>query len=285
MLKSAKNIEQWTQIIEPKSKWYKLNLKEIWDYRDLILIFVKRDISTIYKQTILGPVWFLFGPLFTVFTYTFIFSEIAGMSTDGLPAPVFYLAGTVLWNYFQACFNGSSGIFINNTGIFGKVYFPRLVPAISLIISNLVKTLIQTAVFVLFCLYYASKGVIYPNSYIFLTPILFLIMALMSLGIGVIIASFTTKYRDVKQFIGVIITLLMYASPIIYPTSSVPELYKPFIAFNPIVSIVDIFRYAFTGAGTIDVFGFAYSCAFTLVVLIIGLIMFNKVEKNFIDTI
>ena len=277
--------ENWTQIITSKNKWYDINLKEIWDYRDLIGIFVKRNVTTIYKQTILGPIWFLFGPLFTVFTYTFVFNEIAKIPTDGIPAPVFYLAGTTLWNYFDSCFNGASYTFTANAGIFGKVYFPRLIPAISLVISNLLKTGIQLLTFIIFCIYYYSKGQIHPNEYLFLFPFLLILMSVLSLGIGIIISSLTTKYRDVNQFIGVIITLLMYASPIIYPTSSVPDVYKPFVAINPIVPIIDAFRFGFTGAGAIDFGGLIYSVIFSIITLIFGLIIFNKVEKNFIDTI
>lgn len=280
-----KSNENWTQIIEPHNTWYKINFKEIWDYRDLILIFVKRNVTTIYKQTVLGPIWFLFGPLFTVFTYTFVFNEIAKIPTDGIPAPVFYLAGTTLWNYFDACFNGASTTFTSNAGIFGKVYFPRLIPAISLVVSNLLKTGIQLVTFAAFCVYYYSKDEIHPNQYLFLFPFLLFIMSLMSLGIGLLISSLTTKYRDVNQFIGVIVTLLMYASPIIYPTSSVPEIYKPFLSVNPIVPIVDAFRFGFTGAGSVDLYGLLYSSVFTIIILVVGVVAFNKVERSFIDTV
>lgn len=285
---SLKNIneERWTEIITPKVKWYEINLKEIWNYRDLIRIFVRRDIVSIYKHTILGPLWFFLGPLFTVFTYTFVFSYIAKIPTDKIPAPVFYLAGTTLWNYFQACFSATSSTFLNNASIFGKVYFPRLVSPISIIISNLLKLGIQLLMFICFCLYYyfAESGV-YPNLYILLLPFLVLIMGIMAMGLGITISSFTIKYRDLNYFIGVFITLLMYASPIIYPISSVPEIYKPFLALNPIAPIIETFRYSFTGYGTISWYGLGYSFLFAVSILLLGIAVFNKAEKTFIDSV
>ena len=217
----------WTKVISSKQKWFDFELKELWSYRDLTWIFVRRDIVSIYKQTILGPLWFLFGPLFTVFTYTFAFSTIADIPTDGIPAPVFYLAGTTLWNYFQACFNGVSNTFRSNVSVFGKVYFPRLVSPISLVISNLLKLGIQFITFLIFCLYYSFEDSIKMNQYVLLFPFIVLVIGFMSLGLGLIVSSFTVKYRDLNQIIGVFITLLMYATPIIYPTSSVPEVLKP----------------------------------------------------------
>lgn len=276
---------KWTEIISSKNKLINFNFKEIWNYRDLILIFVKRDIVSIYKQTILGPIWFLFGPIFTVFTYSFAFGSIAKIPTDNIPAPVFYLAGTTLWNYFQACFNGASSTFTSNASIFGKVYFPRLIPSLSLVLSNLLKLGIQFITFIIFCAYYYYHNEIHPNIYVLLFPILVVLMALMSLGIGLLISSLTVKYRDVNQFIGVIMMLLMYASPIIYPSSSVPVFFKPYLNLNPISPIIDAFRFGFTGAGGFEINSLLYSFLFTLVVLFIGLIYFNKVEKTFIDTI
>lgn len=254
------------------------------EYKELIFVLVKRDIVSIYKQTILGPVWFLFGPLFTIFTYTFAFSKIANIPTDGIPAPVFYLAGTILWNYFQACFNGASNTFNANANIFGKVYFPRLIPSISLVFSNLLKLGLQFIVFLIFVFYYTNKGLISPNTSIVYFPFLIIIMATMALGIGLIISSMTVKYRDINQLIGAFLMLLMYASPIIYPSSSVPNFIKPYIGLNPIVPIIDAFRYAFTGAGSISFTGLTYSLAFSFVTLFVGIIAFNKVEKTFIDS-
>lgn len=274
----------WTKVISSKNKLFDLNFREIIDYKELIFVLVKRDLVSIYKQTVLGPIWFLFGPLFTVFTYTFAFNEIAHIPTDGIPAPVFYLAGTILWNYFQACFNGSSNTFNANANIFGKVYFPRLIPSISLVISNLLKLGLQFLVFIVFVIFYSNKGLIHPNFSMLYFPILIIIMALLALGIGLIISSLTVKYRDVNQLIGAFLMLLMYASPIIYPSSSIPSIIKPYINLNPIVPIIDAFRYAFTGAGNLSNIGLLYSFICSLFFLFIGIIRFNKVEKTFIDS-
>jgi len=277
--------ENWTTVISSKNKWFDINIKEIIAYKDLIFVLVKRDIVSIYKQTVLGPVWFLFGPLFTVFTYTFAFSTIANISTDGIPAPVFYLAGTILWSYFQACFGGGANTFNANANIFGKVYFPRLIPSISSVFSNLLKLGLQFIVFLIFCIYYYNQGLIIPNWYVLIFPFLIIIMAVMGLGVGLMISSMTVKYRDVNQLIGPFMMLLMYASPIIYPSSSVPGLLKPYLSLNPISPIIDAFRYAFTGAGHISFTGLIYSMIFSVFVLFIGVLLFNRVEKNFIDSI
>ena len=277
--------EKWTKVIEPKGNWLDLKLKEVWDYRDLIIIFVRRDIVSIYKQTILGPLWFFLGPLFTVATFTLVFQNIANISTDGIPAPIFYLAGTTLWNYFSACFGGSSSVFLANAGIFGKVYFPRLVAPISQIIANLLKFFIQLLMFAVFWLYYYFKGEISINEYALLLPLLLIIMALMALGIGIIISSLTTKYRDLTYFIGFGLTLLMYATPIIYPASSIPESYQPYLKFNPLSPIIETFRFGFTGGGTFTWEGILFSTAFTIVVLFFGIVLFNKTERTFMDTV
>ena len=279
--------QHWTTIISPKKTWFELNLKEIWAYRDLISIFVRRDIVAIYKQTILGPVWFLFGPLFTVFSYTFIFSEVAHLSTDGLPGPLFYLAGTTLWGYFQTCFNGASYTFQSNAGIFGKVYFPRLVSPISMIISNLLKFIFQLVVFFIFLGYYIFQkdSIITINKFAFFFPIVIILLGLMALGSGIIVSTFTTKYRDLTMLIGVFLTVLMYATPIMYPASAIPELYKPFLVWNPISPLIEVFRYGFTGKGIVNWFGLLYSTLFTFVILLIGIVLFNRTEKTFMDTV
>jgi lipopolysaccharide transport system permease protein len=279
--------QHWTTIISPKKTWFELNLKEIWAYRDLISIFVRRDIVAIYKQTILGPVWFLFGPLFTVFSYTFIFSEVAHLSTDGLPGPLFYLAGTTLWGYFQTCFNGASYTFQSNAGIFGKVYFPRLVSPISMIISNLLKFIFQLVVFFIFLGYYIFQkdSIISINKFACFSPIVIILLGLMALGSGIIVSTFTTKYRDLTMLIGVFLTVLMYATPIMYPASAIPELYKPFLVWNPISPLIEVFRYGFTGKGIVNWFGLLYSTLFTFVILLIGIVLFNRTEKTFMDTV
>lgn len=277
----------WTTIITPKKSWFNINIKELWDYRDLIMIFIRRDLISIYKQTVLGPVWFLFGPLFTVFSYTFVFSEVAKISTDGLPAPLFYLAGTTLWGYFQSCFNGASYTFQSNTALFGKVYFPRLASPISMIISNLLKFCIQLMVFFIFLIYYSfqNKYDIRVNEYALFFPLIIILLGAMSLGGGIIVSTFTTKYRDLSMLIGVFLTVLMYASPIMYPLSSIPELYKPYIEFNPLVHLIELFRLGFTGKGSFNFFGLIYSLIFTFIILTVGVVLFNRAEKTFMDTV
>ena len=277
----------WTTIISPKSKWYEINLKEIWEYRDLISIFVKRDIISIYKQTILGPVWFLLGPLFTVFTYTFLFSEIAHLSTDGLPGPLFYLGGTTLWNYFQACFNGAASTFSANAGIFGKVYFPRLVTPISLMISNLLKLSFQFLTYIGFLIYYfqGSSKIVFHIELLYLMPFVVLIIAMIAMGSGILISSLTSKYRDLSMLVGIGITLLMYATPIMYPTSSIPELYRPYLHLNPISPLIELFRYIFTGTGIFTYFQLLYSLFFGIIILVIGIFVFHRTEKTFMDTV
>ncbi|MFY7944090.1 MAG: ABC transporter permease [Crocinitomicaceae bacterium] len=277
--------ETWTEVIQPKKSVFQLNLSEIWNYRDLIWIFVRRDIVSVYKQTVLGPLWFFLGPIFTVFTFVFVFNQIAKISTDNIPAPLFYLAGTTLWNYFQACITGTSSTFISNANIFGKVYFPRLVSPISMVISNLLKFGIQLLMFLCFWFYYLAQGSIHPNAYIALLPLLVLLMGGMALGVGIIISSLTTKYRDLSYFIGFGITLIMYATPVIYPVSAIPEMYKPFVIYNPIAPIIETFRYGFTGSGYFSWNGLIYSSVFTIVVLLIGTVLFNKIERTFMDTV
>jgi lipopolysaccharide transport system permease protein len=279
--------ENWSTIITPKTKWYKINIREIWEYRDLIAIFVKRDIISIYKQTILGPIWFLLGPLFTVFTYTFLFSEVAHLSTDGLPGPLFYLGGTTLWNYFQACFNGASTTFSANAGIFGKVYFPRLVTPISLMISNLLKLSLQFVTYILFLIYYYQKlpNLVFHYELLLFVPLVILILAMIAMGTGIIISSLTSKYRDVSMIVGIGMTLLMYATPIMYPYKAIPDLYKPYLYLNPISPLIEIFRYVFTGTGTFTLFQLGYSFLFGFSVLILGVFIFNRTEKTFMDTV
>ena len=279
--------EEWSQIIRPKNKWYDINLKEIWDYRDLVLIFVRRDIVSTYKQTVMGPLWLFLGPLFTVVVYTFVFNGIAQISTDGVPAPLFYLAGTTLWNYFQACFTGTSGTFVANAGIFGKVYFPRLISPISVIVSNLMKFGIQMLMFTCFFVYYLYQGHpnVKPNVHLALLPVLVILMGGISLGMGIIISALTTKYRDLSYFISFGISLLMYATPVIYPVSAIPEIYQPIVAYNPIAPIIEAFRYGFTGAGTFTLSGLLYSTAFMFVVLFLGVLLFSRTEKTFMDTV
>lgn len=283
----AQQEENWSIVIKPQSKWWSLPLKELWDYRDLILIFVRRDIVAIYKQTVLGPFWFFLAPIFTVIAYTFVFGTIANIETDGIPKPLFYLSGTTLWGYFQTCLTATSNTFSSNASIFGKVYFPRLVAPISTVLSSLLKFGVQMLMFFIFLAYYMffTDSEVHFTNWVFLFPLLVAMMGGLSLGLGIIISALTTKYRDLKNFIGFGVTLLMYITPIIYPISEVPAAYAPFIKYNPITPIVEAFRLGFTGAGTVDAIDLVFSGGFISVVLVIGSLMFHQVEKTFMDTV
>ncbi len=279
--------ENWSLVIKPHSKWWDLHLKELWAYRDLILIFVRRDIVAVYKQTVLGPLWFFLAPIFTVIAYNFVFSSIAGMSTDGIPGPVFYLSGTTLWGYFSTCFTATSNTFVNNAAIFGKVYFPRLVAPISIVLSSLFKFGVQMLMFLGFLAYYMifTDANIHFTNYVWLFPLLVIMMGGLSLGIGIILSAMTTKYRDLKNFVGFGVTLLMYASPVIYPVSAVPEAYSWFIRYNPISPIIEAFRLGFTGSGTVTTLDLIYSGTFITIILVLGAVMFHRVERTFMDTV
>ena len=279
--------ENWSLVIKPQSKWLDLRLKEIWSYRDLILIFVRRDIVAIYKQTVLGPLWFFLAPIFTVIAYTFVFGSIAGMSTDGIPAPVFYLGGTTLWGYFQTSFTQTSNTFTNNAAIFGKVYFPRMVAPISIVLSSLFKFGVQMLMFLAVLGYYMvfTDAPIHFTNWVYVFPLLVLMMGGLSLGVGIILSAMTTKYRDLKNFVGFGVTLLMYASPVIYPISAVPDSYSCFTKYNPIAPILEAFRLGFTGSGTVAFQDLVFSGAFILLVLFIGAMMFHRVERTFMDTV
>ena len=280
------NDDEWTLIIKPKTSWFNLNLKELWHYKDLLMLFVKRDFISLYKQTILGPLWYFIQPILTAVTYSIMFGKIANISTAGLPKLVFYLSGITIWNYFAECLNKTSNTFISNSNIFGKVYFPRLIVPLSIIISNMITFFIQLLLFIAFLLYYYSKGSpIHPSKYIFLLPLLILILAGFGLGVGIIISSLTTKYRDLRFLITFGVQLLMYASPIIYPLSATGKL-KFYILLNPLSSVIETFRYMFTGGiGEYHWHYLLYSFIFMIIVLTIGVILFNKVEKSFMDTV
>ena len=278
--------DEWTEVIEPRTRLLDLRLKELWRYRDLVMMFVRRDFIATYKQTILGPLWFFIQPLLTTITFLVIFGRVAKISTDGLPAMVFYLAGITIWNYFAQTLTATSTTFTANASIFGKVYFPRLALPVSIVISNLVRFAIQFALFMAIWIFYLVKGsAIEPNWAIALTPVLLIIMGLLSLGLGMIFSSLTTKYRDLAMLLQFAIQLLMYATPVIYPLSTIPEKYKWLIMANPVSSIVETFRYGFLGSGYFSWGLLAYSAAFTAVILFLGVIVFNKVEKSFMDTV
>ncbi|MDO9152500.1 MAG: ABC transporter permease [Paludibacter sp.] len=277
---------EYTTIIKPKSKLFQVDFKEIWQYRDLFSLFVKRDIITQYKQTILGPMWFFIQPAVTTLMYMIIFGGIAGISTDGLPQPMFYLAGIVCWQYFADCLNKTSSTFTTNQAIFGKVYFPRLIVPLSTVASNLLRMAIQLLLFIAVYIYYLMLGVaVSPNIYILLIPVLILMLAGLSLGFGIIISSMTTKYRDLTILFTFIVQLWMYATPIIYPLSTMSPKKQWIMALNPITSIVEAFKYGTMGVGTFSWEQLGYSFVFMIVFLGIGIIVFNKVQRSFMDTV
>jgi lipopolysaccharide transport system permease protein len=287
LVKVMSKDESWSEIIRPKRNWLDINLKELWSYRDLIMLFVRRDFVSVYKQTVLGPLWLFIQPLFTTITFYFVFSKIAKIPTDNVDPILFYLSGITLWNYFSDCFSKTSNTFVANAGIFGKVYFPRLTTPISIVISNLIKLGIQVLLFVGIALYrlYFHGAQININATILLLPILILLMAIMGLGLGIIFSALTTKYRDLSFLLTFGIQLLMYATPIIYPLSFTTGKLHQILSYNPITPIIENFRYAFFGIGYLDISGLIYTSIFSFVVLILGVIIFNRVEKNFMDTV
>lgn len=280
------NKENWSIEIKPKKKWLDVDLKGIWRYRDLYYMYVKRDIITVYKQTILGPLWFLIQPILTTIMYMFVFGGLAGISTDGVPQPLFYMSGILLWNYFNAAFMVSSNVFTANASVFGKVYFPRLVVPLSGITSNLIKFGIQLLLFIIIYLYYYIQGVnLTINWSILLFPILILMIALHAMSWGLIISALTTKYRDLTQLVAFGIQLFMYLTPVIYPLSAAPEKYRIFISLNPLTPIFETFKYSCMGSGSLDWLGLGYSFIILLITLFISIIIFNRVERNFMDTV
>ncbi|WP_243745677.1 ABC transporter permease [Segetibacter sp. 3557_3] len=276
----------WDSEIKPQSNLFDLHLKDVWNYRDLLLLLVRRDFVSFYKQTIFGPLWFFIQPIFTTVLFTFIFNKMGGFSTDGSPAPLFYLSGIIAWNYFADCFSKTSTVFRDNASIFGKVYFPRLIMPMSIVVSNLVRFGVQFLLFIVIFCYYLFKGAaIEPNITLLLFPIIMLLMALLGLGSGLIITAMTTKYRDLAFLVTFGIQLLMYATPVIYPLSSAPEDYRFILSLNPLSGLIETFRYGFLGKGEFYLQAFLYSTIVSLVVFIFGLVIFNKVEKNFVDTV
>jgi lipopolysaccharide transport system permease protein len=277
---------QWTKIIRPRSGWFHIRISELWQYRDLILLFVWRDFVKVYKQTILGPLWYILQPLLTTIVFTVIFGRIARISTEGLPHMLFYMSGTVVWSYFANCLTSTSDTFIANAAIFGKVYFPRLTVPISIVISNLIAFALQFLFFVSFLLYYSLNGLpIIPTGWIVYTPLLVIHMAALGLGMGIIISSMTTKYRDLRFLTGFGVQLWMYATPIVYPLSVVPSQWRWIVAINPMAPIVETFRHAFLGSGKVDIRQLGTSIIITLGILIIGGVLFSRIEKSFMDTV
>lgn len=277
---------EWTEEIKPKSSLLSVDLTELWRYRDLLLMFVRRDVVSVYKQTILGPIWFFVQPIFTTIVFVVVFGNIAAISTDGLPMPLFYMSGIVLWNYFAECFNKTATTFRDNAGIFGKVYFPRLVMPLSVVISSMLKLLIQLGLLACFWLWYQWKGPFFTtNVAIMLLPVLIVLMALLGLGSGLIITSLTTKYRDLTFLIAFGVQLLMYATPVIYPISSVPEKYRVWVQYNPLTAIIEAFRYGLLGKGSFTPSDLLYSTIVIIGILVLGIVVFNRVERNFMDTV
>jgi len=279
----------WLFEITPKNKFFSLNFKEIWQYRDLLFLFVKRDIITVYKQTVLGPLWYLIQPLFTSVTFTIIFNNVAGIDTGVVPPFLFNLAGITVWNYFTACLNGTSNTFASNAGIFGKVYFPRIITPLSVVISNLIKFGIQFLIFVAFYIYFYVKGSdLGLNSLVFFFPLLIVMMGILGLGLGMLISSLVTKYRDFSNLISFGVQLLMYLSAVMYPMELIKQKlpsYGWLVQYNPLAYLIETARYMLLNVGTISFGGLLYTFLVTVTVFFVGLLVFNKTEKTFIDTV
>jgi lipopolysaccharide transport system permease protein len=279
----------WLFEITPKNKFFSLNLKEVWQYRDLLFLFVKRDVVTVYKQTILGPLWYLIQPLFTSVTFTIIFNTVAGIGTGTVPPFLFNLAGITVWNYFTACLTGTSNTFGSNAGIFGKVYFPRIIVPLSIVISNLIKFGIQFLIFILFYIFYSLNGAVLGlNTSFILFPFLIVMMGVLGLGLGMFISSLVTKYRDFSNLIGFGVQLLMYLSAVMYPMALIKEklpTYGWLVQYNPLAYVIETARYMLLNVGQISFWGLGYTFVVTVVVFFVGVLIFNKTEKSFIDTV
>ncbi|RZJ53712.1 MAG: ABC transporter permease [Flavobacterium sp.] len=288
-MNNSNDSKDWLFEITPKNKFFSLNFSEVWQYRDLLFLFVKRDVITVYKQTILGPLWYLIQPLFTAITFTIVFNNVAGINTGNVPPFLFNLAGITVWNYFTSCLNGTSDTFKANAGIFGKVYFPRLISPLSVVISNLIKFGIQFLIFVAFyCYYYFTGSDLSLNTSLFFFPFLIIIMGILGLGLGMIISSTVTKYRDFSNLVGFGIQLVMYLSAVMYPMelikAKLPE-YSWIVAYNPLAYIIETTRYMLLNVGGISILGLSYTVVLTIAIFFVGLLIFNKTEKSFIDTI
>ena len=283
------NDSPWLFEITPKNNFFSLHLDEVWKYRDLLLLFVKRDVITVYKQTVLGPLWYLIQPLLTSVTFTIIFNNIAGINTGTVPPFLFNLAGITIWNYFTSCLTDTSDTFKKNAAIFGKVYFPRIIMPLSVVISNLLKFGIQFLIFIAFYLYYYSIGAtVSLNSSVLFFPVLIVLMGILGLGLGMIISSLVTKYRDFTYLIGFGVQLLMYLSAVMYPMALIKEKipnYGFLVEYNPLAYVIETTRYMLLNVGHLSVFGLLYTFVITVVVFVFGLLIFNKTEKSFIDTV
>lgn len=273
-------------VIKPQKKWFDINLREIWDYRDLMGLMIRRDFVATYKQTLLGPFWYIITPLFNIVVYSFIFNKIAGISTEGVPPLLFYLTGLTLWTYFSTVLTNTSNTFVANAAIFGKVYFPRLIIPISVSISSMIRFLIQFILLFIFIIVYYFLGYnTHFSIFTILIPVIFIITAVLALGFGIIISSLTTKYRDLQNFLAFGMQLWLFITPIVYPVSAIPEKFKWIVMINPVTPLIDAFKYGIIGVGNVNVYGLIYSLCFTLVVFATGVLVFNKVEGNFMDTV
>lgn len=282
----TKEQENWSLVIRPQRAWWDLRLGELWRYRDLVWLFVWRDFVAYYKQTILGPLWYLIQPILTTVVFTVIFGNIAQLSTDGLPPFLFYLAGNTVWTYFSACLTSTSNTFSGNAGLFGKVYFPRLAIPVSIVLSQIISFGIRMLVFAGFLVYFIASGSdVKLTIWALSLPLLLFIMAGLGLGLGIIVSSLTTKYRDLQQLVGFGAQLLMYATPVIYPLSAIDKTWRLFILANPMTPVVEVFRLAFLGVSGMSPIYLLYSFAFMFAVLLVGVLIFNRVETNFMDTV
>ncbi len=278
--------QMWTEEIKAESSLFAINFREIWHYRDLLFMLVKRDFITFYKQTILGPLWFIVQPLLTTLIFVILFGNIAKLSTDGIPQLAFYLAGITIWNYFSESLTKTSSVFTANASIFGKVYFPRLIMPLSIVASSLLKFAVQFALFIFVVLYYTFVAQrIQPNIWILFTPVLILLMALFALGVGMIFSSLTTKYKDLTFLLAFGIQLFMYITPVVYPSSALPEKFQILAKINPLSSIFECFRYAYLGTGTFTITDLLISTLVIVFLFFAGVLVFNKVEKSFMDTV
>lgn len=278
--------KQPSYFINSKQSVFSLNLKEVWAYRDLLLMLVKRDFITFYKQTVLGPLWFVVQPLLTTAIYMVIFGNIAKLSTDGVPQVLFYMSGITIWNYFSESLTKTSSVFTSNAGMFGKVYFPRLIMPLAIVTSSLMKFAVQFCIFFLILLYFVIfTNDVQPNVWMLFTPVLILLMAMFALGMGMIFSSLTTKYKDLAFLLTFGVQLFMYITPVVYPISALPEKFRFLVYMNPLSSIFECFRYAFLGSGSFDFMSILWSSLFIIIILILGTVIFNKVEKSFMDTV
>ena len=288
-MKNDNQSDDWDLVIKGHTSLFDIRFQDIWQYRDLLGMFVKRDFVSFYKQTILGPLWFFIQPIFTTIVFTFVFGNLAGISTDGLPQQLFYLTGITSWNYFSDCLTKTSTVFKDNANIFGKVYFPRLIMPLSIVVSNLVRFGVQLLLLIVMMIYFSIFPAVGTHFEVTLAivffPVLVLLMALLGLGMGLIITAVTTKYKDLTFLVTFGVQLLMYGTTVIYPLSAAPEKYKNIISLNPMTGIIEAFRYAFLGKGEFSFSSISYSIIVTLTVLFAGILIFNKTEKNFVDTI